>query len=354
MRKITDYVVSSQRTIREAVKHMDSLGFGYILITNEQNQIIAILTNGDFRRAVLKGVSLDENVITIANKDFIYVKAGYEEKEAADIFNATKILQLPVLNKGELVDVVFRETYNISLEDLPVKNLEIPVVIMAGGKGARMKPFTNILPKPLLPIGDKSMLELIMRDYAKYGIDTFYISINYKASIVKAYLDEIDHGYNISFIEERKPLGTAGALKYLIDKVSTPFFVSNCDILIKDKYDKIYDFHKEGNYDLTLVASMQHHIIPYGVCHLGENGTLREIQEKPEYDLLVNTGMYLLNPSVLEFIPENEFYHITHLIADLLKHNRSIGMYPVSEKSWIDVGQWVEFNKSIAQLSGAD
>jgi NDP-sugar pyrophosphorylase family protein len=165
--------------------------------------------------------------------------------------------------------------------------------------------------------------------------------------MIKAFFEELPIAKYLHYITEDIPLGTAGALKKLKNIVNTTFIVSNCDILIKDDYSKIVDFHKAGNYDLTLVASMQHYTIPYGVCYIENGGDLKGISEKPEYDYLVNTGMYVLEPGVIDFIPDNTFYHITHLIEDLKKNNRRIGVYPVYEKAWIDIGQWEEYKNAI-------
>jgi NDP-sugar pyrophosphorylase family protein len=175
--------------------------------------------------------------------------------------------------------------------------------------------------------------------------------VNYKANILKAYLENSDVADKINYIEEEKPLGTAGALKFLESKINSPFFVSNCDIIIKDDYTEIYKFHNEGNFDLTIVASLQYHKIPYGVCKIKEGGELTEITEKPEYNFLVNTGMYLLNPDVLKLIPENTFYNITDLIDSMKKSGRRVGVYPVSERSYLDVGQWGEYKNVLKILN---
>ena len=221
---------------------------------------------------------------------------------------------------------------------------------MAGGKGTRLEPFTYIMPKPLIPIGNKPIIEIIIERFAEFGINEFYISLNYKANMIKAYFEGRPISEFLHYILEDSPLGTAGALKKLKDLIKSTFIVSNCDIIVKSDYSKIIDFHKSGKYDLTLVASMHHYTIPYGVCYVENGGDLKEISEKPEYDFLINTGMYVLEPNVIDFIPENTFYHITHLIDNLKKNNRKVGVYPVYEKSWIDVGQWEEYKNAIKYL----
>jgi NDP-sugar pyrophosphorylase family protein len=292
---------------------------------------VGIVTDGDFRRAILRGVDLENSVEKIANKNFYFLETGYKSKEAEDIFENTPARHIPVLDNGKLVDILIEEEFFKIGEKISKKpQLNIPVVIMAGGKGTRLDPFTRILPKALIPIGEKPIIEIIMDEYAKYGIKDFYISVNHKSRMIKAYFEDLQEHYNIHYIDEDKPLGTAGALKYLEGKFSSSFFVSNCDIIIKEDYSKIYRFHKEGKYLLTLVGSMQHHTIPYGICEIKNGGELEIIREKPEYDFLVNTGMYILNPKVLKYLPKNEFFYITQLIEKLQKSGCKIGTYPVS------------------------
>jgi len=221
---------------------------------------------------------------------------------------------------------------------------------MAGGSGTRLDPFTRILPKPLIPIGDKPVIEILIERFAKYGSRCFYISLNYKSRIVKAFFEDYVKEYNISFIDEEKPLGTAGSLKLLAGKIKTTFIVSNCDILVQEDYNKIVEFHREGQYMLTIVGSVQHHVVPYGVCKTDIGGGLVDFEEKPKYDFLVNTGMYVLDPGVLKYIPPGKEFDMTELIHDLVQKGKKIGVFPVSEKSWIDIGQWEQYKKAVEDL----
>ena len=211
-----------------------------------------------------------------------------------------------------------------------------------------MEPFTKILPKPLIPINEKPIIEHIIEQFTDIGCLDFYLSLNYKSKILKAYFEELDPPYNVHYIEETKPLGTAGSLKLLIDQFKT--FVTNCDIIIKQNYSKIFEFHKKKNYDLTLVASSKEYQIPYGSCNISKKRILESISEKPSYDLLVNTGLYILNPSILHLIPNNKFYHITDLIDDLIKNNYKVGVFPIDDEVWIDIGEWSEYKKAIEEL----
>jgi len=351
MEKLSKYIVYQNQSIRDAIRAMDKGGIGFVVCVGSDENVIGVISDGNFRRAVLSGVSLDENVLEIANKDFKYLTKGYLGRDVLDLFRETVIQHIPVLENGKLIDIITEEGYfGIKGRGTGRDALNIPVVIMAGGKGTRLDPFTRILPKPLIPIGDKAVIEVIMGEYAKYGISNFYISVNYKAQMIKAYFEDQDIGYGIEYVDESHVLGTAGSLKYLENKIDSPFFVSNCDIIIKDNYSKIFEFHRDRNFDLTLVASMQHHTVPYGVCEIGNDGHLKEIREKPEYDFLVNAGMYLLQPSICRLIPKDECFDMTDLISKAQETGLSVGVYPISEKSYIDVGQLREYRKALELL----
>jgi NDP-sugar pyrophosphorylase family protein len=221
---------------------------------------------------------------------------------------------------------------------------------MAGGEGARLLPFTNILPKSLIPIDGKPVIELIIDRFKQCGCSEFYLSVNYKANILQAYFSNYKEKYKIKYIQEDKPLGTIGSLYMLKNKIKAPFFVSNCDILIEADYYDIFRFHKDNKNKLTLVVSLKHYTIPYGICNIKKSGILKGIKEKPEYDFLVNTGLYLMEPEVLGDIPKKKFYNTTDLIGDYIKGKEKIGVYPVSEKSWLDMGQWEELQSSIQRF----
>ncbi len=258
---------------------------------------------------------------------------------------------MPVLNdKGELVDVVFWEDL---LDNKPIEEkskINLPVVIMAGGKGTRLKPITNVIPKPLVPIGDKTILEEIMDQFEEIGCDQFYMSINYKADMMRFYMGQLEHKYNIEFFEEPKPLGTIGSVKLLRDKITTPFFVSNCDILIDQDYRDVYDYHQANHNDITIVTAVKSFKIPYGVIETGENGLMTGLTEKPEITYMINTGVYILEPHLINDIPDNELFHITHLMEKVKNRGGRVGCFPVSENSWKDMGEWPEYLKLIHQM----
>ncbi len=191
-----------------------------------------------------------------------------------------------------------------------------------------------------------------MNRFIEQGMDSFYLVLNYKSSMIKSYFEEVKSKNKLKYIQEEESLGTAGGLKLLPARMAGTFLVTNCDVIIDTNYSEILRFHEENKYDMTMVVSCRHFVIPYGVCEIVNKGTLKSIKEKPEYDLLVNTGMYLLNKKILGLIPKNKFLNMTDVISKAKAKGYKIGAFPVNEKSWIDIGQWEEYQKAIKVLGG--
>jgi len=356
MREVDFYKIPHVVSIRKAIKQMDKGGIGFVACVDENDNVVGVVSDGDFRRAVLSGVCLENSVQEIMNRNFVRAMVDFEVKVIEKIFQNEIVQQIPVIDEGKLVDIITKESFHNKRGKIEKKRNEIDldVVIMAGGKGTRLEPFTRILPKSLLPIGKKPVIEIIMDEYAKYGMRKFYISINDKGRMIKAFFADYNIAYEIEYINESKPLGTAGSLKYLEKKVHSPFFVSNCDVIIRADYPVIHKYHMEKGYSITLVGSMQHHTIPYGVCEIEEGGLLKKIVEKPKNNILVNTGMYLLNPEVIPLIPENESFDMTDLINKLQRINMPVGLFPISADSWLDIGQLKEYTKSVKKIKGEE
>lgn len=349
--EIKKYLINKDDILRNALKQMDKGAKKILFVVNSENCLIGALTDGDVRRWILKTGGITGKVDDVYNKNPKHISLGYTRDEIKEFLIKYRIEAAPVVDEdNKLVDILFWEkVFSDDLETIYDK-MDIPVVIMAGGKGTRLAPFTNILPKPLIPVGDKTILETIIDQFKKYSINHYYLSVNYKAKMIEVYLEEINSGISVEFLKEDQPLGTAGALKGLTGNVNEDFIVTNCDILIDHDLKEIVSYHKENKKDLTLVASVQHYTVNYGVCELNDSGDLQQIKEKPQFDFLVNTGMYLINPALLDLIPENEKYDMTNLIDDAKQNGYKVGVFPVSEKSWIDIGQWEEYQKSLKIL----
>ena len=344
-------IVQQKITILNAMKLLDKTAEKCLIVVDENEKLLGTLTDGDIRRSILKGFSFSNDIKNSFNKDPKKSKEkDLRKKEITELLLKYNISLLPIVDKEGKVEDYY------SLSKLGKKKTDksglkkVPVVIMAGGLGTRLKPFTDVLPKPLIPINGKPIIEHIIERFIRVGCKNFFITVNHKSKILRAYFEELNLNYNIDFIEEKKPLGTGGSLRLMKGLFDKPFFVTNCDIIIKAEYENTYKFHLNGGYDLTLVASAKEYKIPYGTCELNDNGDLSRINEKPQHDYLINTGLYILNPKVLDLIPKNKFFHITQLIEKIMKKNSKVGVYPVNDNSWIDVGQWNEYKKAREQL----
>tara|TARA_X000000950_G_scaffold277437_1_gene366844 strand:- start:5569 stop:6618 length:1050 start_codon:yes stop_codon:yes gene_type:complete len=349
MKNIT---INPRATIRQAMKKLSKEGEKCLVITDDKNKLLGTLSDGDIRKGIIKGASISDLIEPIYQKNPVTLKEkNYNIETAKKLFIKYKFDIIPLVNdNSELKNIIFINSIVKKRKSDQEHSLNIPVVIMAGGRGTRLKPFTNILPKPLVPVHEKPIIEHIIDSFSKTGVSKFFITVNYKAKLLKAYFDDLNPIYSVDFIKESIPLGTAGSLKLLEGKIKTPFFVTNCDVIIKSDYHSLYEFHIKGNYDITLVASAKEYIIPYGTCELDENGFLANINEKPSYDFLVNTGLYILNPDIINVIPKNKIFHITSLIDKIIKLNKKVGVYPIDEDSWLDIGQWAEYKKTIKKL----
>lgn len=345
--KLSIRSIQTQDSILKALKQMDTNSVKLLIVFDEE-KFVGILTIGDIQRCIINNHSLEDGVSSILDKNKTYCSTSDSYDEIKSKMLSIRAECMPVLNSdGSIFDVVLWEDLfpdnSIAKRD---NHLNLPVVIMAGGKGTRLAPLTNVLPKPLIPISNKTIIEEIMDRFVTVGCNDFRISVNYKAEMIEHYLkNENNTNYNLTFFKENKPLGTAGSLSLLKDKIKTSFFVSNCDIIINDDYSEIFRYHKANHNEITLVAALKYLKIPYGTISTREDGLLDKIEEKPEYVFKINAGLYILEPELLNEIPNDTYFHITNLVDKLLKENRRVGVFPVSEKSWMDIGNWDEYMK---------
>lgn len=346
LENIKNRIIAPDTSILNAMKKMDEIKMKILFVYNG-DRFEGILTLGDIQRAIIKGYSLTEKVSCILDRNKIYADASETIDSVKAKMESIRAELMPVLKDGELVEVyTWEDLFGKSSE--PQKQLiDLPVVIMAGGKGTRLKPITNVIPKPLIPVGDKTILEVIMDQFESIGCHKFYMSVNYKADIMKYYLSQLPHQYDIEFFMEDKPLGTIGSVSLLKGKITTPFFVSNCDSINDQDYRDVYEYHQNNHNDLTIVTMVKSFKIPYGVIEAGEDGLMVALHEKPEQTYMVNTGVYVLNPDLITEIPEGEFFHITHLMEKVKARGGRVGCFPVSEESWKDMGEWPEYLKMI-------
>jgi dTDP-glucose pyrophosphorylase len=337
-------------SIRDWVRRLSETNENFSVCIDCDDDVVGVITEGDFRRAVHAGIQLDETIESLLNKDFVSLGPAARRDEIVKLFNENFFQEIPILHDQKLVDVIKRSDYADYLARQNNGILDLPVVIMAGGKGSRLDPFTRILPKPLIPLGDKAVVEVIMEQFLRHGVDRFIVSLNEKGRMIRAFFHDHNLGGKVSFIEETKPLGTGGALSLLPEIISGQFFVTNCDIIINADYGALVEFHVAGQHDMTLVCSTQQHTIPYGVCYTDRSGRLVDLSEKPTYDYLVNAGLYLLEPSVVPFVPKDTYFDMTDLIKAVLNNGLRVGVFPVSEQSWLDIGQWNKYHETLNKL----
>ncbi len=346
---IEDLKITNDSKIIDAIKQMDTTK-RKLLIVVKSNSFFSMLSIGDIQRAIIKGYSMDEPVEDILRPDHKITIAHPGDSLETIRINILKHKAefMPVVNEeGSVQKLYFWEDIVDITDQVQEDKINIPAIIMAGGKGTRLKPITNIIPKALIPIGEKPIIELIIDKLSETGVKNFFISVNYKKDIIKQYFQQHEKTYNITFIEEDKPLGTGGSLYLLKNKLQGTFFVSNCDILIDQDLREVYRYHQENQNELTIISALKHYPIPYGTLETGEEGVLKNMKEKPELTFQVNTGMYILEPHLLGEIPENTFFHITWLIEKIQKRNGKVGVFPVSERSWVDIGIWKSYQESI-------
>lgn len=346
--KPEDIIIHKTDTILSALKQMDKLHVKLLMVV-ENGRFYSLISIGDIQRAIIADVSMNASIDRILRKKVNVAKVSDSRDGVIAEMKTSRNEFMPIIdNDSNIVEVIFwNDLFNSNIGHR-TESFNLPVIIMAGGKGTRLRPLTNVLPKPLIPIGEQTMMEDIMDRFVECGCHNFYISVNYKAEIIKRYLDNLNKSqYNISYFQEDKPLGTAGSLHLLKNQIKDTFFVSNCDIIIDEDYGEILKYHRENHNEITVVAAIKNLAIPYGTLETKEEGLLSDIKEKPEYTFKINTGMYILEPHLINEIPKDEFYHITFLIEKLMKEGRRVGVYPINEGSWIDVGNWDEYLKFV-------
>ena len=232
------------------------------------------------------------------------------------------------------------------------KEPRVLAIILGGGKGTRLDPFTRVLPKPLIPVGDHPIVELIMNEYQSYGCDDFHIIVNYKKELMKAYFSDNEKSYRISWYDEEKPLGTGGGLSLLRGVFKDTFFFANCDALLTANYESMLKFHKENENVITMVCAYKNLNIPYGVVKIGRNGMIDQMEEKPLLSFLVNTGIYIVEPEVIDDIEDGVSIGFPDIVEKERQKGKKVAAFPVSENDWMDMGQLPELEKMRIKLYG--
>lgn len=327
-------------TIKEAMEAIDKNLVGGVFIIDEEERVIGVVTDGNVRRAILNGHSIFEGIKEIYTTNFKYVNKFTSRQKIKQMMGEYKIRQLPLLDeKGKLVDLYF-------LDDiLSYEKKDNYVFILAGGLGTRLRPLTEKVPKPMLKVGEKPILERIIEQFKEYGFVNFIISVNYRGEIIEDYFkDGSDLKINIEYVKEEKKLGTAGSIKLAEKKLNKPFIVINGDILTGIDFDTFLNYHLENQCHITVGVRNYEMKVPFGVM-VTDGRLIKSLKEKPTYTFHINSGVYVLNKEVISYIPGNCEYNMTDLIEDLIQDDKRCGTYNIKEY-WSDIGQIEDFIKA--------
>lgn len=338
--------IKEQNTILEAMEMLEKNKIK-VLFVLEQDKLRAAVTDGDIRRWLMRGGEVKAQVKHVANYQPKYLHEG-QAHQAESLMKEYGIEAVPIVDEDLVIkDIIFQDDSEYKREKFAK---DISVVIMAGGLGTRLSPYTNILPKPLIPIGDYPIAEHIINRFHSYGCNRFYMIVNYKRNMIKAYFDELKKDYQLEFIEEEKALGTGGGISLLRGKIKETFVLTNCDIVIDDDLTKAYKQHTESNNVITMVCSLKNFTIPYGVVNIGKDGVIESMQEKPNMSFFTNTGCYFVEPEVIEKLTYNEPVDFPSVIEKCMDEGKKVGIYPISEDAWLDMGQFDELERMKERL----
>ena len=341
------YFIDQNSSVRKAITKINKLGGKSLIVVKNKNILKGILSSYDLRKAIMNKNILNKNINGVFNKKPKYIYADEIKKNLSDIKIKVKSINIiPVIDKKshKIIDVLTEEKLK-NLKFNNFKKINCCVVIMAGGKGTRLKPYTEILPKPLLPINKKPAIRHILEKFNYHAPTKFFITVNYKSEILKSYFQETKGSFKVEIINEEKPLGTAGSLFYLKNKVKNYFFLTNCDTIVNTNYYNILDFHLKQKNDITVVVAKKLFSIPYGVCE-GDKKNFK-YTEKPKFKFKISTGLYLLNKSILNLIKKKGYLDFNTLLNSSIKKNKKVGHFEIKDRDWIDVGQMDKYKNFV-------
>ena len=337
--KTRSLIYSKDLTLEEVLKTLDINGNGVLPLVDKENHLVGIITDGDIRRGILN----KKSVLQMVNFSPKSISSTLSEDEIENELKNMRKRHLPIVDEDKkLVDILI-------LDDIELKRNKNSVVIMAGGLGSRLGELTKYQPKPMLRVGEKPLLENMIEILRDQGFYDFYISVNYKANIIKEYFgDGSNFGVQIKYLEEDERLGTAGALSLIEENLKHPFFVINGDIITTQNFNNIKRFHNKKSATATMCVKNHTITNPYGVIKTQDDKIVR-FEEKPEYNSLINAGIYLLNPEILEIIPNNRYYDMPELFESLMSTKKNIVAYEL-KSYWIDIGHAIDYERANADM----
>ncbi len=345
MKEWQQILVTQDVTIRDTLQIIDSSAMQIALVVDEENRLLGTVTDGDIRRGILKEIMLDEPVKRVMNPHPTVAKSFERRDIVLAVMKLKRLNHIPVIDDdGRVIQV---ETLQDLIQAEVKDNI---VVLMAGGLGARLRPLTNECPKPLLKVGGKPVLETILENFMEYGFKKFYLSVNYKADMIEEYFGNgSSRGIQIDYIHEDKQLGTAGALSLLPEKPNQPLLVMNGDLLTKVNFQQLIDFHSVHQAQATMCVREYNFQVPYGVVKM-EKHRLTGIDEKPIKRFFVNAGIYVLEPSALNLIPQNQFFDMPNLFNKIIDNQGETTVFPIREY-WMDIGQMNDYEQANGEFN---
>ncbi|MDN5849924.1 MAG: nucleotidyltransferase family protein [Nitrococcus sp.] len=355
MQRVEKVAVMPSTRIRDALQKIDELALQIVAVVNDEGRLVGSVTDGDARRGILQGLSLEEPVSRIMNSDPLTADPQVTWPDAMRIMHQHRIHQLFIVNEaGILIGLVTTDGTIIGVDlDVPAdpqnKTMDVPVVILAGGLGTRLRPLTEDIPKPLLQIGDRPLLETTIKGLARRGFRRIFLAVNYKADMVKAHFsDGSAWGMEISYLHEDCRLGTAGPISLLPEVLETPVMVINGDLLTSVNYNQLLDFHRDCGDDLTMCVREYTFTVPYGVAAL-DGHHVEALQEKPEHTFFINAGVYVLSPQAIAAVPPNQYFDMTQLVDEFLAEGRKVNAFPIREY-WLDIGQMADYEQALNDI----
>lgn len=334
-----------------ALERLDKTSKHCLFVIDDNQCLLGALTDGDVRRYIISHGTSKGKVSEAYNQNCKWV-SKQEIYRAKNLLETEDLTAIPALDEqGRVCDIVFSDS---KLEKLSqTLGAPLPVVMMAGGVGSRLMPITSVIPKPLVPVNGLPIAERIINRFYEGGCSDFYLILNYKKGMIKAYFNDLNPAYNVTYIEEEKFFGTGGGLKLVEDYLSSTFILTNCDILIDVNLAELVKTHKEAGNTVTVVCSLKNYVIPYGTIEISEGGEIARMHEKPSIPSLINTGCYVVEPEVFNFINPNESIGFPDVITRCQEHGLKVGVYPISEGSWLDMGEPAEL-KRMSQMLESD
>ena len=345
MYKIDEIKINQNASIKEALEVIDKGAIKVAVVLSDDGLLLGMLSDGDIRRALLKGMSLGDSIAGIINKHPVVANINDTKERILELANEKKLHQIPIISNGKLIGI------QDIREFLAPKNKPNKVILMVGGLGTRLRPLTNDVPKPMLDVGNKPILHTIVENFAKYGYTDIIMCVNYKSEIIKEYFGNGDKfGVKIEYVLENKRMGTAGALSLLQKRPKDDFFVMNGDLLTNVNFEYLHEYHKDSNALASICIRKYEMQVPYGVVNVRAN-KVTSIEEKPTQSFFVSAGIYMFSPIVLDFIPKGVFYDMPTLFSELLKHDFPIHPFPIREY-WLDIGKMDEYRRANDEYEG--